>query len=68
MYYKNKYQKYNGDNFMTIQFQYNFNSNNNNSNNNNVVQFSLAYPYSYTKLTKYLRQLRNRQSKWSIDV
>lgn len=44
---------------MTIQFEFNFN-NNNIVNNNNFVQFSLAYPYSYTKLFKYLRQLRNK--------
>lgn len=51
-YYSNKYERYNGMSYMTIQFQYEFGVGDSDEKKGygEPVHFSLTYPYSYTKL------------------
>lgn len=85
LYYKNKYERYNGMNYMTIQFEYDFVVETDDSEKkigdfvvegdgegeekkiDDFVQFSLSFPYTYTKLMGFLKEIMLMSSiKWNI--
>lgn len=59
LYYRNKYERYNGASHMTIQFAYDFEVW---EDGEDVVQFSLAYPYTCTRLVRLLKEIKQHQS------